>query len=307
MEIYGRIIARNEYLFVLILFSCSLTTEYRKKVQTDTFLFYNKELHTLMKEKISVLIADDNKMFSDGIASYLRCQEEFEVVGCAYDGEEALGMIIETKPDIVLLDIIMPKRDGLSVLKRLQDIKLDKSPAVIAVSVAESNWITESAQRLGAKYFLLKPQSNEAIADTLRAFANVPKAVKKAAFEADLVNSQKPVDLEALVTSFIHELGVPAHIKGYQYIRTAIMMVVDNMELLNYITKQLYPAIAKKYSTTSSRVERAIRHSIEVAWSRGKPETMDKIFGYTIDNGKGKPTNSEFIAMVADRIRLQLK
>lgn len=260
-----------------------------------------------MNEKISVLIADDNKAFSDGIASYLRGQDEFNVVGCAYDGEEALGMILETKPDIVLLDIIMPKRDGLSVLKRLSDIKLDKAPTVIAVSIAESTWITESASRLGAKYFLLKPQSNEAIADTLKAFANVPKSVKAAAFAQDAVNSSQKVDLETLVTGFIHELGVPAHIKGYQYIRTAIMMVVDNMELLNYITKQLYPTIAKKYSTTSSRVERAIRHSIEVAWTRGKPETMDEIFGYTIDNGKGKPTNSEFIAMVADRIRLQIK
>ncbi len=259
-----------------------------------------------MNEKISVLIADDNKAFSDGVANYLRGQKEFNVVGCAYDGEEALGMILETKPDIVLLDIIMPKRDGLSVLKRLQEIRLDKTPAVITVSVTESAWITESATRLGAKYFLLKPQSNEAIADTLKAFANVPKSVQKAAFAQDTASAKK-VDLESLVTGFIHELGVPAHIKGYQYIRTAIMMVVDNMELLNYITKQLYPAIAKKYGTTSSRVERAIRHSIEVAWNRGKPETMDEIFGYTIDNGKGKPTNSEFIAMVADRIRLQIK
>lgn len=114
-------------------------------------------------------------------------------------------------------------------------------------------------------------------------------------------------DLETIVTDYIHELGVPAHIKGYQYMRSAIMMVVENMELLNYITKQLYPEIAKKYSTTSSRVERAIRHSIEVAWNRGRPETMNEIFGYTIDNGKGKPTNSEFIAMVADRVRLKLK
>ncbi|MBQ3037777.1 MAG: sporulation transcription factor Spo0A [Clostridia bacterium] len=258
-----------------------------------------------MNGKISVLIADDNKLFSDSIASYLREQEEFEVVGCAYDGEEALGMILETKPDIVLLDIIMPKRDGLSVLKRLQDIKLDKNPTVIAVSIAESTWITESAARLGAKYFILKPQSNEAIADTLKAFANISKPIPRVI--NDMPKAEKKVDLESLVTSFIHELGVPAHIKGYQYIRTAIMMVVDNMELLNYITKQLYPAIAKKYGTTSSRVERAIRHSIEVAWNRGRPETMDEIFGYTIDNGKGKPTNSEFIAMVADRIRLQIK
>lgn len=260
-----------------------------------------------MNDKISVLVADDNKVFADGLCDYLKTQKEFEVVGCAYDGEEALGMILETKPDLVLLDTIMPKRDGLSVLKRLQDIKLSKNPTVIAISVADSAWICESVSRLGAKYFILKPQSNEAIADILRTFANVPKIVTKAAQTAPAIVKPDEVDIESLVTGIIHELGVPAHIKGYQYIRTAIIMVIDNMELLNYITKQLYPAIAKKYSTTSSRVERAIRHSIEVAWTRGKPQTMDEIFGYTIDNGKGKPTNSEFIAMVADRIRLQIK
>lgn len=260
-----------------------------------------------MNGKISVLIADDNKVFADGISSYLKTQSDFIVAGCAYDGEEALGMILETKPDIVLLDIIMPKRDGISVLKRLQEVKLDKQPTVIAISVAESTWITESVSRLGAKYFMLKPQSNEAIRDILRDFASVDTKTFKAGAKQSGVTTQKSYDLESLVTEFIHELGVPAHIKGYQYIRTAIMMVVDNMELLNYITKQLYPEIAKKYGTTSSRVERAIRHSIEVAWTRGRPETMDDIFGYTIDTGKGKPTNSEFIAMVADRIRLQIK
>ncbi len=260
-----------------------------------------------MSERISVLIADDSRAFTNSLSDYLKTQPIFEVAGCAYDGEEALGMILETKPDIVLLDTIMPKRDGISVLKRLQEIKLAKVPTVIAISVSDSAWINESVMRLGAKYFMLKPQSNEAIADILKAFAAVSVPEKKISGYSAPVLENKEADLETLVTGFIHELGVPAHIKGYQYIRTAIMMVVDNMELLNYITKQLYPAIAKKYSTTSSRVERAIRHSIEVAWTRGKPQTMDEIFGYTIDTGKGKPTNSEFIAMVADRIRLQIK
>ena len=260
-----------------------------------------------MNDKITVLIADDNRVFADGLANYLKTQPNFEVAGCAYDGEETLGMIMQTKPDILLLDTIMPKRDGISVLKRLHEMMLAKTPTVISISVADSQWITESVTKLGAKYFLLKPQSNEAIADILRTFANVSKtAVKINSATAPSVPKSE-IDLESLVTEFIHELGVPAHIKGYQYIRTAIMMVVDNMELLNYITKQMYPAIAKKYSTTSSRVERAIRHSIEVAWTRGRPETMDEILGYTIDTGKGKPTNSEFIAMVADRIRLRIK
>jgi len=258
-------------------------------------------------EKISVLIADDNHLFADGLANYLKGMPNFKEVVCAYDGEETLGLIAEVKPDVLLLDTIMPKRDGISVLKKLQDMKLAKAPVVIAVSVADSRWITESVTRLGAKYFILKPQSNEAVRDIILAFANVEQAVAKNAVIPGKSIEKEALDLESIVTEFIHELGVPAHIKGYQYIRTAIMMVVDNMELLNYITKRLYPAIAKKYQTTSSRVERAIRHSIEVAWTRGKPETMDEIFGYTIDTGKGKPTNSEFIAMVADRIRLRIK
>lgn len=264
-----------------------------------------------MNGKISVLIADDNKVFADGLSDYLKTQQEFEVVGCAYDGEEALGMLLETNPDVLVLDTIMPKRDGLSVLRKMQEMRLSKMPTVIAVSVSNSSWIMDSVTNLGAKYFMLKPQSNEAVADIIRSFCqgvNTPiRVTNTQSVSAPITKRPEVMDLETLVTEFIHELGVPAHIKGYQYIRSAIMMVVENMELLNYITKQLYPAIAKKYGTTSSRVERAIRHSIEVAWTRGKPQTMDEIFGYTIDTGKGKPTNSEFIAMVADRIRLRIK
>ncbi len=255
-------------------------------------------------EKFSVLIADDNKVFADNLKEYLRTREDIATVETAYDGEEAYAMIMETKPDIVLIDIIMPKRDGLSVMQKLFNSHLAKKPMCIAVSVTGSERIMQAAQEAGAEYFLLKPQSEEAVYDTIRSFGT---RAGRTEFEVVSSEESKSYDLESLVTEFIHELGVPAHIKGYQYVRTAIMMVVENMELLNYITKQLYPVIAKKYSTTSSRVERAIRHSIEVAWSRGRPETMNRIFGYTIDTGKGKPTNSEFIAMVADRIRLQLK
>lgn len=269
-----------------------------------------------MYEKVSVLIADDNCEFADGLSSFLKSQPEFNVVGVAYDGEEAYKMVLETKPDIALIDIIMPKRDGLAVLKKLSLTRLEKTPKYVAMSITSSERIMESAKDLGAEHFLLKPQSEEAIADTIRSLTANGQTLSLR--QPISITSSKPltqktatgpkeVDLEGLVTECIHELGVPAHIKGYQYIRTAIMMVVDNMELLNYITKQLYPTIAKKYQTTSSRVERAIRHSIEVAWSRGKPEVMNNIFGYTIDTGKGKPTNSEFIAMVADKIRLQIK
>lgn len=255
-------------------------------------------------EKVSVLIADDNKPFADSLCDYLKAKEKIASVSVAYDGEEAYGMIMETKPDVVLLDIIMPKRDGLSVMNRIALSHLAKKPMCIALSVTGSERIMKACQDAGCEYFLLKPQTSESIYDTIMSFGTKSG---RTSFEIVPQDGKKEYDLEALVTEFIHELGVPAHIKGYQYVRTAIMMVVENMELLNYITKQLYPVIAKKYSTTSSRVERAIRHSIEVAWSRGRPETMNQIFGYTIDTGKGKPTNSEFIAMVADRIRLQVK
>lgn len=270
-----------------------------------------------MYNKISVLIADDNCDFANELSHFLKSQPDFSVAGVAYDGDEAYKMVIETKPDIALIDIVMPKRDGLAVLKKLANTSLEKIPECVAMSVTSSERIIDSALSLGAQYFLLKPQSGDAIADTLRSLVNkMPSksigssAVKSSVLQQSQVQNasvRKEVDLEELVTECIHDLGVPAHIKGYQYIRSAIMMVVENMELLNYITKQLYPTIAKKYQTTSSRVERAIRHSIEVAWSRGKPEMMNDIFGYTIDTGKGKPTNSEFIAMVADKIRLQIK
>lgn len=260
-----------------------------------------------MNVKMSVLIADDNRELCDELSDYIRTCPDMCVAGVANDGEEAYGLICSSRPDVVILDVIMPKRDGISLMKRLADTKMAKRPVIIAHSVTGNEKVMEACYKAGATYYLLKPQSNEAIAETIRAI--VPSDTNKSVITAApaAAPAQKEVDLETLVTEFMHELGLPAHIKGYQYIRTAIMMVVDNMEMLNYITKQLYPDIAKKYGSTASRVERAIRHSIEVAWTRGRPETMNEIFGYTIDTGKGKPTNSEFIAMVADRIRLQIK
>ena len=261
-------------------------------------------------EKATVLIADDNCDFANSLAHYLKSQDDFCVVGVAYDGEEAYKMIMETKPDIALIDIVMPKRDGLAVLKKLSQQRFDKPVECVAMSVTSSERIIESALKLGAAYFILKPQSEDAITDTIRSLKSesVQRHINTGVKTPTIQKPEpKELDLEGLVTEYIHELGVPAHIKGYQYIRSAIIMVVNNMELLNYITKQLYPSIAKKYQTTSSRVERAIRNSIEVAWDRGQPEVMNDIFGYTISNTKGKPTNSEFIAMVADKIRLQIK
>ena len=258
-----------------------------------------------MNNKISVIIADDNKELASELSEFIRTQADMMLAATAYDGEEAYALILETHPDVVILDLVMPKLDGIGVLKKLHNAPLPKRPKIIAYSISSAAINMASA----ADYCLLKPQSCERICELIRDIASVPKitSLPSSAKIAQPTAKGESVDLETVVTDFIHELGVPAHIKGYQYIRSAIMMVVENMDLLNFITKQLYPEIAKAYNTTASSVERAIRHSIEVAWSRGKPEIMNEIFGYTIHTGKGKPTNSEFIAMVADRIRLTLK
>lgn len=253
-----------------------------------------------MNNKLTVLIADDNRQLTDKTADYLKQQSYISEVYKAYDGEVAWEMIQQVKPDVLLLDIIMPKLDGMGILKRINGAGLNKI-TTICISVSGSDRTMETVMNMGAQHFLIKPQTPEAVSDVIRALTDNVEAIQTN------TQTQKNYDLETIVTSVIHDLGVPAHIKGYHYIRTAIMMVVENMDMLNYITKRLYPEIAKKYQTTASRVERAIRHSIEVAWTRGHQETMNEIFGYTIHTYKGKPTNSEFIAMVADRIRLQLK
>ncbi|MDY3031287.1 MAG: sporulation transcription factor Spo0A [Clostridia bacterium] len=255
-----------------------------------------------MISKITVVTADDNAEFSEELKEFLRTKPDIEFKAAAQDGAEALGIILDTEPDVVVLDMVMPKLDGLGVLRRIKSAGMKRKPKIIMLSVASLEQNVELAINGGADYFLSKPQPFEAIYDVIESLAGTRVHSSVAA-----KSPTEEVDLEALVTECIHELGVPAHIKGYQYIRTAIMMVVQDMDMLNFITKRLYPEIAKFYGTTSSRVERAIRHSIEVAWSRGKPEVMNDIFGYTIHTGKGKPTNSEFIAMVADRIRLQIK
>lgn len=259
-----------------------------------------------MSNLISVLIADDNSELAKELSNYISGESDLRVAAIASNGKEAYDLIFETTPDVVLLDIVMPELDGIGVLKKLQISSPNKKPVIIAHSISTLSRTVETTLSLGADYYLLKPQSPERICETIREFASSRIAFSNSTLP-EVRNDSIGYDLETIVTDFIHELGVPAHIKGYQYIRSAIMMVVENMDLLNFITKQLYPDIAKAYNTTASRVERAIRHSIEVAWSRGKPETMNEIFGYTIHTGKGKPTNSEFIAMVADRIRLKIK
>ena len=261
--------------------------------------------------KLNVAIADDNEVMRDLLEEMVTSDDELHLIGMAKDGEEACHLIREKEPDVVLLDIIMPKLDGLAVLDRIRaDHTLKNRPTFLMISGISNEKITEDAFERGADYYIMKPFDNDMIINRIKSTRvlrgmNAAESKKVGAYEKK--PSAKPEDLESKVTNIIHEIGVPAHIKGYQYLREAIIMSVNDIEMLNSITKILYPTIAKKYQTTASRVERAIRHAIEVAWSRGKMDTIDELFGYTINNGKGKPTNSEFIALIADRIRLEYK
>ncbi|WP_027632920.1 sporulation transcription factor Spo0A [Clostridium hydrogeniformans] len=264
--------------------------------------------------KITVLIADDNKEFCNILNDYLLNQRDIDVIGIAKDGLEALKLIEERKPELVVLDIIMPHLDGLGVLERLNTMNLDPMPRIIVLSAVGQDKITQRAITLGADYYVIKPFDMEVFTKRIRQmFNNTISSEESKKTVSNTDNSEfksskkEPIDLESEITTIIHEIGVPAHIKGYMYLREAITMVVNDMELLSAVTKELYPSIAKKYNTTASRVERAIRHAIEVAWGRGQVEAINRIFGYTIHNDKGKPTNSEFIAMVADKLRLKNK
>ncbi len=261
--------------------------------------------------QLNVAIADDNEKMVQLLGDIVKSDDELNVVGTAKDGVEACKIIREKEPDVVLLDIVMPKLDGLGVLTKINnDRSLKKHPAFIVISAIGQEKITEDAFNLGADYYIMKPFDNDMVIGQIklirdRSMQKTNDTKKANAYEKYQEPTQR--DLEADVTDIIHEIGVPAHIKGYQYLREAIMMSVKEIDMLNSITKILYPTIAKKYQTTPSRVERAIRHAIEVAWSRGKMDTIDELFGYTINNGKGKPTNSEFIALIADKIRLEYR
>ena len=260
-------------------------------------------------EKLSVVIADDNERMVELLNTLIQGEKEMEIVGTAGNGEEAVKLIEKNTPDVVLLDLIMPGMDGLGVMEKLREDKtIRKMPVIIVLSAIGQESVTEDAFALGASYYIMKPFNHEMLLGRLKGLQKhgeklcVPHQTE-AIKERGSVCEER--DLETDVTNMIHEICVPAHIKGYQYLRDAIIMTVNDMEMLSSVTKVLYPTIAKHYLTTPSRVERAIRHAIEVAWGRGKMDTIDALFGYTVSNGKGKPTNSEFIALISDRIRLE--
>ena len=260
-----------------------------------------------MNNFTKILIADDSKEFCELMKDYFDQFDDMKVIGIANDGIEAYDKMIELKPDIAILDCIMPRLDGIGVLEKLDKHNNPNTPLCIMLSAMSQERITQKAIELGAEYYIVKPFDAELIVKRIRQLKEQLILSSSKAVHSILTKGSSSQNLEVKVTAILHEVGVPAHIRGYHYMREAILMATGTPEILNYITKELYPAIAKKANTTPSRVERAIRHAIEVAWSRGKVDVLDKLFGYTINTHKGKPTNSEFIALISDRLRLEIK
>lgn len=248
---------------------------------------------------IRIFLIDESEEFRTQMIEALRAEGDMEVVGSAPNGAAALAKIGLNKPDAVLLNSVLPELDGVGVAQEIQKLFGADVPAMIMYSSFNIDAVMSQAVKAGVVYCFQKPFSVPILAERLRGILSRPEETIEERYCGER--------LEVAVTNIIHEVGIPAHIKGYHYVREAIIMAVNDLESINAITKILYPSIAKKFSTTPSRVERAIRHAIETAWSRGDVDVLNKLFGYTVSNDKGKPTNSEFIAMIADRLHLHLQ
>ncbi|WP_416151777.1 sporulation transcription factor Spo0A [Salipaludibacillus sp. HK11] len=257
-------------------------------------------------EKLRVCIADDNRELVDLVGDIIETQVDMDVVGKAFNGQECLQLVEDVQPDVLILDIIMPRLDGLAVLEKLNELKLKTKPNIIMLTAFEQETITQKAMDLGASYYLLKPFDMDTLMNKVRDVSGHSKPyIRSHSISATNKKENHLMNLDASITSIIQEIGIPPHIKGYMYLREGIMQVYKDIELLGAITKVLYPQIAKHFNTTASRVERAIRHAIEVAWSRGNIDAISKMFGYTVSVSKSKPTNSEFIALIADKLRIE--
>ena len=246
-----------------------------------------------MSDKKRIVLADASEEFRQMLADMMEQEADLSVVAQTAGGDELLELIARHKPDVVVMDLMLSGLDGLGVLEQLGANR----PRTLVLSAFSTPGLAEQISESGGDYCMLKPCRAQTVIERTRRLTSAPSL-------EDVDAEERARDLERQVTAIIHDIGVPAHIKGYQYLREAIGLAVADMEVINAVTKVLYPAVAKKYGTTASRVERAIRHAIEVAWDRGDLETLQKYFGYTVSNAKGKPTNSEFIAMIADRISL---
>ncbi len=267
-----------------------------------------------MKNEISVLIADDNFEFGDLLKDYMSQVDDIQIVGVARDGLQAMDMIASLKPDVVILDVIMPNLDGIGVLEKMSQVQSNRKPLFIMLSAIGQDIFIQQAISLGAEYYIVKPFDVDVLVSRIRQLYK-EKRLSSILDSKTFVRNTPPGnfrpneqihDLEIQVTNLMRDVGIPPHMAGYQYMREAIIQTINNSKVFSSITKVLYPAVAEKYGSTPQKVERAIRNAIESAWSRGNPDSIDSLFGYTINYSKGKPTNSEFIAMMADKVRISM-
>ena len=244
-----------------------------------------------------ILLADADEEFRLMLTDVINEEPDMEVTASTGDGAEALQLLTANVADVLIMDLVLGGMDGLDLLRQLSEVNFLRRPNILVLSGFIRGNVVNQAAALGADFFLTKPCRMDAVTERIRLLQ----------LGGSVEVSPDRQSLETLITGIIHEIGVPAHIKGYQYLREAILIAVEDMDVINAVTKVLYPEVAKRFGTTASRVERAIRHAIEVAWDRGDLETLQRYFGYTVNSAKGKPTNSEFIAMIADRLQLQQK
>ncbi len=262
-------------------------------------------------DEITILIADDNVEFGDLLNEQISKEEDIKVLGVARDGLKAVEMIKQLSPDIVILDIIMPNLDGIGVLERMQSLQLAHKPLFIMLSAIGQDIFVQRAIILGAEYYIVKPFDIDILVSRIRQIhndnnknSNLYGRMFTKSVQQTVKPNTKTVDLELEVTNLLHDVGIPPHMAGYQYLREAILQAVNNSKIFSSVTKVLYPEVATKFSSTPQKVERAIRNAIESAWTRGNQDSIDSMFGYTFNYSKGKPTNSEFIAMMADKLRI---
>lgn len=256
-----------------------------------------------MDKKLKIVIADDTTELGHNCAKALKSYG-MDVSLCEKDGLMLLERTRSVKPDVVVADVFMPNLDILGVLNNLKNMNEKERPMVMAMSSFDNQRLEKETLDAGASYYFLKPFDINTMAERIIQLSGWRNEISPVVIKDNVVTDP---ELELMVTEIIHQIGVPAHIKGYHYLREAIILSIKNSEIINSVTKLLYPTVAKKHATTSSRVERAIRHAIEVAWDRGDIDVLNSYFGYTIQNDRGKPTNSEFIAMISDKLRLKLK
>lgn len=253
-----------------------------------------------MENAIKVMLAEEGTQNGEKCSAVLK-ENGIDVIMVPKDGNEVLKWLEKTSVDVLVMETFMPRMDGLGVLREIQNRHITNRPVIFMISGVDNQRIENEALQAGADYYMIKPFDNVMLAQRIKQIVNCGSNVISA------VKEKQTDCLEVTISEIMHRIGVPAHIKGYQYLRKSIMLVIADDEMMNSVTKLLYPTVAKEFKTTASRVERAIRHAIEVAWDRGDVDVLSSYFGYTIQNSRGKPTNSEFIAMIADKLKLNMK